>query len=519
MNIYHITVYFANKRIRLKCSYKIIPISLIDLKAINSKHKKEFPDRFVTEKTIFYKGEVPDPIYWDNFENFKWFMRSEAFFFDLEKEATEDCLAGVLMIKEMLEGVIGILSKIDANVLKKFLSAPSMSYYIFLSKFNNKKIIEKLSNKDDIFIRNSYFGGRCEVFGNPRDSEHIKFFDFSGMYGQCMMEKFHIGSGEYVINENYDKPGFHSIEYSSDFEFLPVLPSHSVTGKLLFSNGDNKVGVFWYEEIKLFVKYGGKVNKVIMSYIFKETDFVFDKFVTEFNKIKEKGGYYRIVGKLMINALYGGMGLKTDDTKDIITLSEKEYLFILENFTIERETKLNSVYIIKIKKDFKYKKFFKIKENKRNKRNVSYASAVASKARIKLYEAFKEVTEDGGRLLYCDTDSIFAAYDLKDSRKTTKNIQWQKFYSDAVFIAPKSYAIKEEKDLIKIKGIKISNISFEEIKKNFYNNNKIEFKDQMLFSRNGFILETKTTIKGVSLYEYEKRVFIDNKKNTIPLKT
>jgi hypothetical protein len=43
-------------------------------------------------------------------------------------------------------------------------------------------------------------------------------------------------------------------------------------------------------------------------------------------------------------------------------------------------------------------------------RNVSYASAIASKARIKLYKAFLEVIADGGRILYCDTDSIFSAY-------------------------------------------------------------------------------------------------------------
>jgi len=42
--------------------------------------------------------------------------------------------------------------------------------------------------------------------------------------------------------------------------------------------------------------------------------------------------------------------------------------------------------------------------------NVIYAAIITSKARIKLYKSFISVQNNGGRLLYCDTDSIFAAY-------------------------------------------------------------------------------------------------------------
>jgi hypothetical protein len=75
------------------------------------------------------------------------------------------------------------------------------------------------------------------VFGNIYNTEHIKYFDFSGMYGQCMMEKFHNGRGGYSTNSDYNLPGFHTIEYKSDMEFLPVLPRRSESGKLLFANG------------------------------------------------------------------------------------------------------------------------------------------------------------------------------------------------------------------------------------------------------------------------------------------
>lgn len=44
------------------------------------------------------------------------------------------------------------------------------------------------------------------------------------------------------------------------------------------------------------------------------------------------------------------------------------------------------------------------------KSNVIYASMITAKARILLWKHLTGVTKSGGRLLYCDTDSIFAAY-------------------------------------------------------------------------------------------------------------
>jgi DNA polymerase elongation subunit (family B) len=52
-------------------------------------------------------------------------------------------------------------------------------------------------------------------------------------------------------------------------------------------------------------------------------------------------------------------------------------------------------------------------EQRKNSINslVQYASIITSRARIKLYKTITQVEKEGGRLLYCDTDSIFAAYD------------------------------------------------------------------------------------------------------------
>jgi hypothetical protein len=46
----------------------------------------------------------------------------------------------------------------------------------------------------------------------------------------------------------------------------------------------------------------------------------------------------------------------------------------------------------------------------KTKNNVGIASAITSKARIKLYNSQKSVINNNGRLLYSDTDSIFASF-------------------------------------------------------------------------------------------------------------
>jgi len=87
---------------------------------------------------------------------------------------------------------------------------------------------------DHLYIKDAYYGGRCEVFGNPHN-KIIHYFDFSGMYAQCMKQKFPIGAKQYK-NKNlsiYDK-GFHSVKVKVD-DYLPFLPYR--TNKLLFPNG------------------------------------------------------------------------------------------------------------------------------------------------------------------------------------------------------------------------------------------------------------------------------------------
>jgi hypothetical protein len=169
---------------------------------------------------------------------------------------------------------------------------------------------------------------------------------------------------------------------------------------------------------------GGVVLESINSLIYDNYEYIFNDFVTKFDNIKKEGGYYKIFGKLMINSLYGGMALNNKNEIDYVTFSEDEANFLIQKMDINTFYKLNDVYILNIQLNYKSKIFFKNKKNSNlSERNVSYSAAISAKSRIKLYRAMIETIADNGRLLYCDTDSIFAAYDKNDNRTKSKNFE------------------------------------------------------------------------------------------------
>jgi hypothetical protein len=164
-------------------------------------------------------------------------------YFDLKKKTMEYCMNDVILTQKILINILKIIKNEDKKIINNCYSSASLSHKLFYLKYNTKKIDENLKKIDEIFIRESYFGGRCEVFGNIKEGEHVKYFDFSGMYGQCMQEVFHCGEGVVSYKSSYKEVGFHRIEYISKDLYIPILPSKSEKNKLIFANGRN-IGTF-----------------------------------------------------------------------------------------------------------------------------------------------------------------------------------------------------------------------------------------------------------------------------------
>lgn len=518
LNLYWVDIFFLKIKIRLRCSYKIIPLSLGKIGEMVGIKKKIFPYRFSSIENLQYIGECPTIYLFDGITNkeYEEYLKENSPF-NFKKISIDYCNNDVLILFEVLKNILKIIDKYDKNIWKKSFSFSSIAYKIFKKIFDKSDICSySIDAYEKDYIKRSYYGGRCEVFGNPLDEEIVHHFDFSGMYAQCMMNLYPIGFPSFKKEDLSIKDfGLHSVRVSSDMK-IPILPC-KYGNKLYFLNGELE-GVFSSIELELFVSHGGVILDHYSSYVYKNCDYVFSNFVEEFNNIRKKGIYYNIFGKSMNNGLYGSFALTEDSEEYIIIYSEEELSSYIENTDVKSWKKVNNCIILSITKNYKSKKFLdkNRKWSKEIRRNLIYASFISSYARIKLYRGFLEIEKNNGRLYYCDTDSFFAGFKENNVDKRMGEIVWSDIYEDAVFICPKFYYIKNaEKEIFKSKGVRNNKHTFEKIKKDFYENkNLISFKEQFSISRKDYIISQTYLEKRISIGSYDKRIFKENKKET-----
>lgn len=523
LNIYWIKIYFLNIEIKIRCSYKIIPLSINNIGKMINKNKNLFPYKFSCLNNLHYIGSVPNISYFEDIsiEEYNEYIKMHKIF-DFKKISIEYCFNDLKILNNVLVNIIHIVKKYNKNIIKTSYSFSSISFKLFKSFFDKHKICEYNINISEYeYIKKSYFGGRCEVFGNPKENEIIHYFDFSGMYSQCMKNKFPIGIPKFEThNLDINKIGLHSVKIKSDMIY-PILPIH-YNKKLLFPNGIFN-GVYTDKELIFFVENGGKILEHYSSYVFNEEDYVFDDYVKEFIKIRDKGIYYKIFGKAMNNGLYGSFALNVDNFETIIIFNEDELNSYLENTNVISWKKINECIVVKIEKNNLSKKFLdkKKKWKSDDKRNLIYASYISSYARIKLYNGIKQIIKNKGRIYYCDTDSFFAGFKEKNLGKDMGEIKWSDIFEDAIFISPKFYYTKNSiNEEMRLKGVKnFNDFDFKKIKDMFYSNNhEIVFKNQLNFSKKEYMLIQKYLEKKIKISSYDKRIFSKDKKDTIPIK-
>ena len=281
------------------------------------------------------------------------------------------------------------------------------------------------------------------------------------------------------------------------------------------------IGAFWYEEIILFLEKGGKINKILYSITFDQYDYVFKEYVNFFAELRKKSESYNSFGKLMINSMYGRLGMKNINSYSFIE-EYKNLDYLRKKIDIIAYKELNEIILVEAENNKKLLNFLNI-SSKKSKNNIVLASCITSKARIKLYKAQDEVIKNKGRILYSDTDSIFAAFKKNVLGEKHGEIYWDPNKKDtkikeAMFFSAKSYAIKYDnnEENIKLKGYNQKNINFNDIKNIYNNHEKLNLKDYRFLNKKNLTLEYSETIKQFDLDFYDKRYFTDNKYNTIP---
>lgn len=499
-SLYELNIWSKNFKVKFKCSLKLFPLPLKKIGKLLDKNyeKLEFPHSFVNKNNFNkYVGDHP--------------VLKEIKNWNLKEECVEYCIRDCKIVREMLR-IIFKEKYLNENMKARSIS--SLSLEVFKEHFNNLNLETKLDKKYDKIVREAYFGGRCEIFGNVKEGEKIFHFDFTGMYSEIMREEFCFGKIKIVKEVRIEKKieeGFYDVDVISGNMDIPILPFRNEEGKLLFPNGMWR-GVYWYEELMLFLEEGGRISKIHKVIKFEKKGKPFVEFVEYFKKLRKKSEFDNVFWKLFINSIYGRMGMEESNVKTEI-VDQLKYKRIELKKQIIKEIIINKVIVVT---------YVEKNDKKDIDSNVCIAAAITSKARIKLYKAYKEVIKNGGRLLYSDTDSVFAAYTRNVIGENHGEIFWDGSKKDtavdkAVFAIPKGYAIKlENASTVKIKGFKKDSITFEEFEKTFKNKKELITKE-IHFSKAKFKLKFEEIEKTILLHNYNKRIFNEDKTETRPL--
>lgn len=491
-NLYGFTIKKNEVLLSFKCSARLIPLSLNEISNIFETKKKLILDYSI--------NKFPD-----NDDIIK--VNEIITYCERDVEITNNFILKLCLSLNIC-GLSGF------GLISRSYSLSGVALFIFKNFFNDFKINLLLEDKLDSLCRPGYYGGRCEVFGNPIKNDFIYHFDFSGMYSNRLTEDYPCGN--LFINNNptdINTPGIYCVNVYSDIK-LPILPYREPkTGKLLFPNGEFS-GVYSWEELMLFLENGGVIKKIKWGLQFSEIKPIFKNFAENCIKYRKNDKISKIVWKLIPNSFIGRLGLRrsNEETKII-----KENQYDPTTLDVISDRKIGNFWLVRIKKIDN--------EVKITNGNVIYALFVTAKARILWWNSAVTVEKNGGRLLYCDTDSIFASFRRNVIGETHGNVFWdpnnkETEIEDACFASCKMYSIKyKDKNATKIKGVSRVNtsITFNEFKEYFYSKKLIKFSDTQ-FRKNFINMQIIETSKIIDFRCYDKRIFNVEKTHTDPIR-
>lgn len=499
--VYSAEIWYKNKKIKLRCSYRLTMLPLKELaKLANIEQKGIFPYKILDEnlKEIM----IVEPEMFKDIIEYNTFVKENGKTINTYKILENYNKNDVIITKK---AIIKYWKIIEENGLKnnnRILTAAKLSIENYFK--NNFIIKKKIAIKYDRMIRKGYFGGRTEVFGNPREDEILLHYDWSGMYAQCMSEK--VLGGEVYESDmiiSLENPGFYWIKFKQNLEF-PILPIKR--DKLLFVNGEFE-GWYWFEEILLAMSYGVTILSVTKTISSQYYEHFIKDFVEINNKIRKISPLHKQIGKNNNNTFYGRLGMDPNRL-------EEEIVNTLDiNNEYEKTVEINGAYI-------------GYKRKEKSVSNVLISASITSKARIKLYNGMMNVSKKNGRLMYVDTDSIIAAF-KKNNYKQILDVQIGEvifdsskndtIIEDAVFAMPKTYALKyqNKEEIVKIKGFNVLP-TFEEFKQTFYNKGTIITKNTE-WNKKDLLIKFIEKEKKTNLFSLDKRTWNVDLKSTNPL--
>lgn len=259
------------------------------------------------------------------------------------------------------------------------------------------------------------------------------------------------------------------------------------------------------------LKYGYKF-KVLRGYLFEEGN-IFGEFVDYFYKIKEKSHKHTpdyLISKLILNSLFGRMGMSPDMENHLILNSDE---------ALKYYSKYNITNTIDLKNGKELISFFLDVSENGNKDtikpvNISIPISLTVTAAARVYMSyFKNMNNH--KLFYTDTDSIDIDKPLDPKYVGTDlgKFKLENIFTKALFLAPKVYGgiTTEGKEIIKIKGLK-NPINYDKLIPLLEINKELEI-NQDKWHRNfsmGYI-DIKNEIYTLKITDNKRKLIYDSK--------
>jgi hypothetical protein len=481
-------------------SYRLLPMGLDKLtKELQVKHQKLTETIKHDQITLINYNEMKDK--------------------GLEKYLSHD-VKGLLEVLEVFGK--GVWKDLKIDITKCYTGASLSKINFFKNYYNSQfKPVYKLSDENDKFVRDSYFGGRVECF-KMGEIKKCRYYDFTSLFPDVGRKNLPFDNPEMGdLNKEFKWTEFADGTYDdveheittnklpSDFfgwvrckvktkTDLPehFIPKHAVLkdSRLIFPNFTNwtEITVFSeeldYEQYEYEFIRGLKFDKA--KFLKKFFD---DGFMNKARAKAEGNPAMAQAYKIIINSGYGFWGLRTKDRDGVIIngADSNAYLKYLKEDKLLGIMETNGYKFCRVLKDLQVKDF-----------NVAVAAAISSYARIKLHALLTDIKKVGGEVYYCDTDSVICDINLKDYPELQQKYQWDGNGEELG-------SLKNECDEVVEKKLKQLFPNDSEKRKKIF--------DEMLEKENGNLSFDNGVITGCKQYALYKDIEIDGAKHRIEI--
>ncbi len=433
----------------------------------------------------------------------------------LEKQWTDYLVADVLSLAEIYERYrLVLFNNYTLDLTDKIYTSATLSKRIYLAYYYDpaKYPLYTLSSGCETFVRESYHGGRCEVFTHRYTDGPVYYYDFTSLYPYEMCKPLPYN------RERKCTTTLHAIRSGSFFGFVQVRvrstdlahpsaihpPFLAVVGanpeasdrsqKLCFPQFETYTTLYCFsEEIKYILDaglpYAFESAVDLPAYAFKKGP-VLESFSQRLFERKRvaTSKTERQIAKVTVNSGYGFWGMRR----------------IRPTMCMERVESKNCAELCQQIQNGIYSQiavhggmFMGMTVALADSSTIipTIASAVTAYARITLHKLMVDIRKHGGKVLYCDTDSVITNLKFEGhpyfetlmgehlGGLTNELEDWpEKCAEEYIALAPKMYALRccRTSDRHKAGHKGFRNVEFEQMLQLWQENKEIK-EQQMQF--------------------------------------